>query len=271
MATPDAPRPHGRNHPKHRGVGTAPNRSLVRRAVSSIRIHGLRGFAGRVVARLVTAPVVRGACKGAATWAQLAARVRRQFGHDARSSLADFLGSPAARLRFALAPEPTVSIVVLTYNRAPYTYRCLESILRHGDVPYELIIVDNASQDDTDRLLERLENAIILRNPVNAGFGGGCNQAARIAKGEYLLLLNNDAALTAGGLRVLVETVTRVPDCGAVGSKIVTLDGRLQEAGSIIWDDGTTQGYGRQGNPAAPEFSYLREVDYCSAACLLVR
>jgi GT2 family glycosyltransferase/glycosyltransferase involved in cell wall biosynthesis len=164
-----------------------------------------------------------------------------------------------------------VSIVVLTYNRAAYTYRCLESILRHSDVAYELIIVDNASQDDTSRLLERLENAIILRNPVNAGFGGGCNQGARIARGRYLLLLNNDAALNAGGLRALVDTATRFSDCGAVGCKIVTLDGRLQEAGSIIWDDGTTQGYGRHGDPSAPEFSYLREVDYCSAACLLVR
>jgi GT2 family glycosyltransferase/glycosyltransferase involved in cell wall biosynthesis len=225
----------------------------------------------RVVARLVAASVTRSARKAAATYALLVARVRRQFEQDARSSLADFLGDPAARLCFAVAFEPTVSIVVLTYNRAAYTYRCLESILRHGDVPYELIIVDNASQDDTYRLLERLENVTVLRNPVNAGFGGGCNQGARIARGKYLLLLNNDAALTAGGLRALVETVARVSDCGAVGCKIVTLDGRLQEAGSIIWDDGTTQGYGRQGNPAAPEFSYLREVDYCSAACLLVR
>jgi GT2 family glycosyltransferase len=274
MATPYAsppPDPHGRHHLKHGGVGTAPNRSLVQRAVRSIRIHGLRGFIVRVVARLVAAPVARSARKAVATCAHLTARVRRQFEQDARSSLADFLGDPTARLRFVRAPEPTVSIVVLTYNRAAYTYRCLESILRHSDVPYELIIVDNASRDDTYRLLERLDNAIILRNPVNAGFGGGCNQAARIARGRYLLLLNNDAALTADGLRALVDTVTRASDCGAVGCKIVTLDGRLQEAGSIIWDDGTTQGYGRQGNPTAPEFSYLREVDYCSAACLLVR
>jgi GT2 family glycosyltransferase/glycosyltransferase involved in cell wall biosynthesis len=239
--------------------------------VRSIRIHGLRGFIARVVERLIAAPAARSARKAVAAYAHLAARVRRQFEQDARSSLADFLGDPTARLRFARAPEPTVSIVVLTYNRAAYTFRCLESILRHGDVAYELIIVDNASQDDTSRLLERLENAIILRNPVNAGFGGGCNQAARIARGRYLLLLNNDAALTAGGLRALVETVARLSDCGAVGCKIVTPDGRLQEAGSIIWDDGTTQGYGRHGNPSEPEFSYLREVDYCSAACLLVR
>jgi GT2 family glycosyltransferase/glycosyltransferase involved in cell wall biosynthesis len=237
----------------------------------NIRIYGLHGFIVRVVTRLVAAPVARSVRRMAATYSQLEARVRRQFERDARSSLADFLSDPTAGLRFALSPEPTVSIVVLTYNRAAYTYRCLEAILRHADVAYELIIVDNASQDETRPLLERLENVIILRNPINEGFGGGCNQAAQIAKGRYLLLLNNDAALTAGCLRALVDTVTRVSDCGAVGCKIITLDGRLQEAGSIIWDDGATQGYGRQGNPSAPEFSYLREVDYCSAACLLVR
>jgi len=261
--------PHGGNHLEH--VGAAPNRSLVQRAVRSIRIHGWRGFVTRVVARLAAAPATRSARKAAATYALVVARGRAQFEEDARSSLADFLGDPAAQLRFPVTFEPIVSIVVLTFNRAAYTHRCLESILRNSDVPYELIIVDNASQDDTHRLLERLENVTILRNHVNAGFGGGCNQAANIARGKHLLLLNNDAALTAGGLRALVETVTRVSDCGAVGCKIVTLDGRLKEAGSIVWDDGTTQGYGRRGNPASPEFSYLREVDYCSGACLLVR
>ena len=186
-------------------------------------------------------------------------------------TLADFLGSPEARLRFGRTSEVTVSIVVLTYNRAEHTYRCLDSILWHVDVPYELIIVDNASHDDTDRLLARLDNATILRNSENAGFGEGCNQGAAIARGRYLLLLNNDAQLTAGCVRTLVETAARIPDCAAVGCKIVMPDGRLQEAGSIIWDDGTTLGYGRHDRPEAPEYSYVREVDYCSAACLLVR
>ena len=248
-----------------------PYPSLVQRAVSSIRHHGWRGFAVRIVRRLVSASTARHARKVRAVSAQLAINLRRRFERDARSHLASFLARPEARLHFARAQEPTLSIVVLTYNRAEYTYRCLESVLRHSDLAYELIIVDNASRDDTHQLLERLENVSILRNSVNVGFGEGCNQAARISRGDYLLLLNNDAMLTIGCLRALVETITRVPDCGAVGCKIVTLDGRLQEAGSIIWGDGTTQGYGRDGSPDAPEVSYLREVDYCSAACLLVR
>ncbi len=186
-------------------------------------------------------------------------------------TLADFLGVPEARLRFARPPEVTVSIIVLTYNRAEHTYRCLEAILWHADVPYELIIVDNASRDDTDQLLARLDYVTILRNPENVGFGEGCNQGAAVAQGRYLLFLNNDAQLTAGCVRTLLETAARMPDCAAVGCKIVMPDGRLQEAGSIIWDDGTTLGYGRHDPPGALQYSYVREVDYCSAACLLVR
>jgi GT2 family glycosyltransferase/glycosyltransferase involved in cell wall biosynthesis len=161
--------------------------------------------------------------------------------------------------------------VVLTYNRAEHTYRCLDSVLWYVDLPYELIIVDNASHDETGQLLARLDNATILRNAENVGFGEGCNQAAAIARGRYLLLLNNDAQLTAGCVRTLVETAERIPDCAAVGCKVVMPDGRLQEAGSIIWDDGTTMGYGRDDAPDSLPYSYVREVDYCSAACLLVR
>jgi O-antigen biosynthesis protein len=186
-------------------------------------------------------------------------------------TLAEFLGAPEARLRFGRAPEITVSIVVLTYNRAEHTYRCLDSILWHADVPYELIIVDNASHDETGQLLGRLDNATILRNAENVGFGEGCNQGAAAARGRYLLFLNNDAQLTQGCLRTLLDTAARVPDCAAVGCKIVMPDGRLQEAGSIVWDDGTTLGYGRHDQPDAPQYSYVRDVDYCSAACLLVR
>ena len=174
-------------------------------------------------------------------------------------------------MRFGRTQDVTVSIVILTYNRAEHTYRCLDSILWHVDLPYELIIVDNASRDETEQLLARLDNATVFRNAENVGFGEGCNQGAAVARGRYLLFLNNDAQLTQGCMRTLVETAGRVPDCAAVGCKIVMPDGRLQEAGSIVWDDGTTQGYGRHDQPDALQYSYVREVDYCSAACLLVR
>ena len=84
-------------------------------------------------------------------------------------------------------------------------------------------------------------------------------------------LPNNDAELVPGCLSALVDTARADPRCGAVGGRLVWADGRLQEAGGILWSDGTAEAYGRGSDPFAPEFSYLREVDFCSAALLLVR
>src|SRR5262249_28913496 len=112
----------------------------------------------------------------------------------------------------------------------------------------------------------------VLRNDANLGFGRACNQAAARARGDYLLFLNNDAELAPRCVQALVETAEKDPRCGAVGGRIVLSDGRLQEAGSIVWNDGTAESYGRGAlDPFAPEYSYRKEVDFCSAALLLVR
>jgi GT2 family glycosyltransferase len=167
--------------------------------------------------------------------------------------------------------DPVISIVVVTFNQVGHTYGCLEALLAHADVPYELVVVDNASSDATARLLDRLQQVTVLRNETNVGFGKGCNQGAQAARGELLLFLNNDARIAPGCLSALVEAARADPRCGAVGGKLVWPDGRLQEAGAIVWQDGTAEGYGRGSDPSAPEFSYRREVDYCSGALLLVR
>jgi GT2 family glycosyltransferase len=183
------------------------------------------------------------------------------------------LGDPASTLTFPRTEHPDVSIVLVTFNKVEHTYACLESVLAHGgEVPYELIVVDNASHDRTSELLSRLRNVTVVRNDANLGFGRACNQAAERARGAYLLLLNNDAELAAGCLSALLETARGDPRCGAVGGRLVLPDGRLQEAGNILWRDGTAESYGRGAeDPFAPEFSYRREVDFCSGALLLVR
>lgn len=189
----------------------------------------------------------------------------------ARWKLRHFLAHPKGRLSFPRHDEPVVSIIVLTFNKAHLTYQCLESILAHADLPYELVIVDNNSLDETPALLERCENAVIIRNEQNLGFVRGCNQGAKVARGSYLLFLNNDTVVTANWLSSLVATIEGHPRCGAVGCKLVWPNGRLQEAGSVVWADGSTSGYGRGDDPLSPPYCYLREVDYCSGACLLVR
>jgi len=85
-----------------------------------------------------------------------------------------------------------------------------------------------------------------------------CNEGADAAKGEYLLFLNNDAQVTEGWLTELIDLADADKSIGAVGGKLVYPSGRLQEAGSMIWQDGSVLGYGRGEDPDAPQFSYVR-------------
>lgn len=182
-----------------------------------------------------------------------------------------FLSLDRNRLSFPFYEQPTVSIILLTHNRADLTYDCLETVLAHSDRPYELIIIDNGSRDETGALLDRLAGIGLVRNTENRGFAAGCNQGAELARGKYLLFLNNDTQVTPGWLSGLVDLMDSTPSCGAVGAKLVRPDGSLQEAGSILGPFGEAIGYGRGDHPLKPEYSYVREVDFCSGACLLVR
>ena len=199
----------------------------------------------------------------------VSAESRHSLDGFARARLRAFLFS-AARISFPAESAPAVSVVVPTFNQAHYTYLLLESLRAHTDVPFEVIVVDNASTDETASLLKRLDNARIQLNERNLGFGGACNLGARMARAESVCFLNSDTVVTPGWLRALTHTFED-RRCGAAAARLVHPDGRLQEAGSIIWQDGSTEGYGRGEDPFAPEYSYARPVDYGSAACLLVR
>jgi GT2 family glycosyltransferase/glycosyltransferase involved in cell wall biosynthesis len=188
-----------------------------------------------------------------------------------RSRLLSFLSETSNELQFAKYEYPIVSIIILTYNKVGYTFQCLESILSNTDMEYEVIIVDNGSSDETTNLLNKLLNINVIRNDDNLGFILGCNMGASVSKGRYLLFLNNDIVVTPRWLSKLVNTIESNSSIGAVGCKLIWPNGLLQEAGSIIWSDGSALGYGRGDNPLSPEYSYIRRVDYCSGACLLVR
>ena len=193
----------------------------------------------------------------------------RQVDRSVQARLGEFLRSGAV-VELPVYGEPVVSIGLLFHNRAEMSLQCLQSLVAGaGQVPFEVIIVDNASTDNTSALLERIRNARILRNPANLGFGGGYNQVAELAVGKYLFLLNNDTQLLPDSLQVLVDTLESDPTIGAVGGKLIFPDGRLQEAGSIIWRDGSCLGYGRFDDPFKGEYCYVRDVDFCSAALLL--
>jgi GT2 family glycosyltransferase len=187
-----------------------------------------------------------------------------------KAELAAFLTS-GAELVLPQSCAPLTSIVLVLYNQAELTYNCLCSIVAHGGNDIEVIIVDNASTDGTAELLERIRGAIVIRNTENRYFPPACNQAAEHAHGKYLLLLNNDAQLLPGSLQAAISVLEQDETIGAVGGRILDLTGRLQEAGSILWSDGSAAGYGRGDVCDLPQYMFRRNVDFCSAAFLLTQ
>ena len=167
--------------------------------------------------------------------------------------------------------SPLVSIVIPVHNKIAYTMRCLDSVAKQTSLPYEVIVVDDASTDATEDVLRRVPGLRLVVNDANEGFLRSTNKGAAEAEGDYIVFLNNDTEVREGWLDVLVETADADEMIGIVGAKLVYPDGRLQEAGGIIWRDGAGWNFGRLDRPGRSRYNYLRDVDYCSGACLLVR
>lgn len=174
-------------------------------------------------------------------------------------------------IRFPEVARPEVTVVMLTYNRWDLTKEALRLLAEVTEPRYEVVVVDNASTDGTVAELDRISGARILRNPRNLGFGPANNQGAAVARARYLLLLNSDAWVRPGWLQPLLDVADADPRVAAVAPKLLYPDGRLQEAGSIVWRDGRVRQYGDGDRPNRPEYNFRRTVDYASAACLLVR
>ncbi len=176
-----------------------------------------------------------------------------------------------ARL-FRQTVAPVVSVVIPVFNQWPVTERCLYSLmLCDVDVAIEVIVVDDCSRDRTAEALAQLPGVNVVRNGVNLGFVHGCNRGASIARGRYLWLLNNDTELAPNAIRAIVDRLDSDETVGIVGSKLVYPDGRLQEAGGIIWSDATGWNYGRFDNPDRAEYNFVRDADYVSGASLCIR
>jgi len=171
-----------------------------------------------------------------------------------------------------IVDPPLVSIIIPAYNQWDYTFACLKSILQNSNgISYEIILADDNSTDETRQVKKYIKNIIVIRNEENLGFLYNCNNAAESAKGKYIVLLNNDTLVQRDWLTWLVKTMEERPDVGLVGAKVIFATGKLQEAGSIVFKDGSAMNYGREDDPELPQYNYFKDIDYGSGCSICVR
>lgn len=168
--------------------------------------------------------------------------------------------------------RPLVSIVIPTYGDVRLVALCLQSIVRNApQVPLEVIVIEDQSGDPEIDQLASVRGLRYEVNPYNLGFTRSCNRAASFVRGEYIHFLNNDTRVCPGWLDALLKIFQKWSGVGLVGSALVYPDGRLQEAGGVIWRDASGSNFGRDQDYSAPAYNYTRETDYCSGAALLIR
>ncbi len=208
---------------------------------------------------------------------ELSSQVFRHYGErlsqDRKRLELDLQQNTDARaLQFKLVDRPRVSIIVPVYNQLDYTLACLASIQRHPpETACEIIVVDDCSDDDTQAVVSKIPGVSYRRNAENLRFLRSVNAAAHSARGEFIFLLNNDTQIMPGAVDSLVHTFDEHADAGIVGSRLLFPDGRLQEAGGIVWKDASAWNFGRLDDPEKPDYSYLKPADYVSGAALMVR
>lgn len=168
--------------------------------------------------------------------------------------------------------KPLVSIVIPVYNNVRLTAVCLNALLRElGSIPVEVIVVDDGSSDGTHEYLESCSGIRLVTHARNEGVVQSINDGAAVARGRYLHLLNNDTIVTPRWMTPLLRTFESRDRVGAVGSQLRAPDGSVSEAGAVIWRDGNGTNFGRGRSAKDPAVAFPREVDYCSAASMMVR
>ena len=223
-------------------------RGLVRRGLASLRTRGL-----------------------GPTWA----RVRRQFARRAPPASEPLYFPDAGAFQPFAVPAsgaPRASIVIPVYNQAAHTLACLRALAEHPPTTAcEIIVVDDGSHDETHAWMPQITGLRYHRRAVNGGFIAACNDGASRATGDCLVFLNNDTVPQPGWLDALLATFDAHPEVGLVGAQLIYPDGRLQEAGGVVFNDGSAWNYGRFDSPDDPRYASVRDADYCSGAAIAVR
>lgn len=171
--------------------------------------------------------------------------------------------------------QPLVSVIIPTFNKWAYTSKCLQKLAQNtSDVPYETIVVDNASTDPTRESLTRLGQPLRTKlNDSNLGFAKACNQGAAMARGKYLLFLNNDTEPQPGWLQAVVRAAEADPSVAVVGSKLLFPDGTVQHGGVgfAYAEPFPISPYHLDYRQPAAGSDEVRELEAVTGACLLTR
>ncbi|MGH2863842.1 MAG: glycosyltransferase [Solirubrobacteraceae bacterium] len=241
--------------------------SVTWQAIQTLRgrVYGAIGGERSLLARLL------GASLQAAGRSLVARRAPEQLPAypEAALGIDDSIG---AVIELPEYPDPHVSLIIPVHSRADLTEACLYSIADHTThASYEVILVDDTADQNTKRLLDRVKGAKVLRNERNLGYLRSMNRGAAAARGDWLVLSNNDIEVTRNWLNAMLRCAGSAPDIGVVTPKFIYPDGSLNEAGGIVWRDGTAMNYGRGDDPHHFQYEYRRETDYGSGAALMVR
>ena len=220
---------------------------LLRRGLASLRTRGLR-----------------------ASWDRTLAQFQR-LRPVATPPLFDPGAPPDAAFALPGSDAPVASVVIPVFNQVAHTLRCLHALSQlPSDTPFEVIVVDDGSSDATPERLAAIAGVRYHRRAHNGGFIAACNDGARLARGELLVFLNNDTVPQPGWLDALADTFAEIPGTGLAGAQLRYPDGRLQEAGGVVFRDGNAWNYGRHAAPDDPRYAYLREADYLSGAAIAI-
>lgn len=181
------------------------------------------------------------------------------------------LAKAAARINLPSPGEaPSITVIVPVFNELATTIECLLSLSQtSGGLTFEVIVANDASTDRTQEVLSQVPNLRLVNQPKNLGFLRNCNVAAKQAQGTRLVLLNNDAQVSPDWLIGLMRALDE-PGVGAVGPRFVYPNGVLQEAGVRIRRECEVEMIGLGDLPERPRWSYSRDVDYVSGACLMM-
>ena len=205
----------------------------------------------------------------AASWAGLLRQFRRN--KIPRQALYAPDATPFAPFAVPTSSVPRASIVIPVFGAFAHTLACLRAIAAHPSVAaFEVIVVDDASPDDSLANLRAIDGIRVHARAANGGFIAACNDGASLARGDVLVFLNNDTVPQPGWLDALLDTFDAHPDTGLVGAKLLYPDGRLQEAGGVVFADGSGWNYGRFDDPGDCRYAHLRDADYVSGAAIAI-